>query len=78
MITTYHTATGSIYEVDDLNKLVRRMQGMHAPTPREGQDGIWKQYDAVVPFMNGLLIVWDETLGKATLTSQLVAAPNPS
>ncbi len=79
-IQTYHTATGSIYEVDEANKQIRRMHGTHPPRSRQGVDGEWKQYEELHKYLNGLLIVWEviDGVSKSTLTSQLVEAPAAS
>ena len=43
MIVQYKTYF-STYEVDTEKKLVRRMEGVFSPTPRQGEDGEWKEY----------------------------------
>lgn len=38
------TESGSIYELDQANKRIRRIEGMQVPTPRMGSDGTWKTF----------------------------------
>jgi len=41
------TQTGSFYEIDLLEKKFRRLTGDGTPTPRTGDDVVWKNYLAV-------------------------------
>lgn len=43
-----HTASGSVYELDESQKRIRRVSGKEPPTPRQGPDGEWREYDIVV------------------------------
>lgn len=61
----------STYEVNEDDKLIRRIEGQHAPTPRQGDDGTWRSYFALTDYADGVLIVWDED-GHSTLTSPVV------
>jgi hypothetical protein len=69
------TKTGSVYEIDEQNKRVRRMQGVIDPTPRQGKDGEWKEYKTVAvvgqPPAVGFFFDWTG-LGNGTLTSPIV------
>jgi hypothetical protein len=55
----------STYEVDWTNKLIRRLQGVRAPTPRQGEDGQWKAFASITPVLDGtddgffFFIDWD-------------------
>jgi hypothetical protein len=40
----FTTETGSVYEVDPVLRLVRRVYGTSEPTPRVGKDGEWRTY----------------------------------
>ena len=62
----------SIYEVDEQNKRIRRLEGANDPTPNQGEDGVWREYVSLDPCQGGYLIVWDEGGNKATLTSQVL------
>lgn len=55
----YETETGSIYEVDEANKRIRRLTGKGNPTPRMGLDGEWREYhDLNLNSHGGLSITW--------------------
>jgi len=57
----FETKSGSIYEVDETNKQVRRVSGLCAGTERLGNDGNWKTYREISnPIVVGqpVLIVW--------------------
>jgi len=57
------TASGSVYEIDEAQKRVRRLKGAKDPTPRQGADGEWKEYSDINVCSNGsLLIVWGSYL----------------
>lgn len=78
----FRTISGSVYELDDLNKRIRRMSGAKDPTPRQGPDGEWKTYAHLLEAPQegkSLVIVWavgDDTeagpLLKTTMTSMIV------
>lgn len=82
----FTTETGSRYEVDSVNKRIRRVAGEHVPTARQGEDGEWRTYERlslVVP-NSPAIIVWKvEQLGptegnpvdeicRSTMTSHVV------
>jgi hypothetical protein len=54
------TISGSTYEVDQDNKKIRRLKGKADPTPRQGQDGEWREYINLSPIKIGeaVLIQW--------------------
>lgn len=54
------TESGSTYEVDEVLKKVRRLRGQADPTPRQGSDGNWREFDSISPVLVGqpVLIVW--------------------
>lgn len=58
---SFVTASGSVYEVDQEKKQVRRLNGVNDPTPRQGQDGEWRIYKSITPIAVGyvVIIVWD-------------------
>ena len=66
-----HVSTvNSVYEINEAEHLIRRMHGANDPTPRQGTDGEWKEYETIGPHLGGLLIVWEGT--KCTWTSAVV------
>lgn len=71
----YKTETGSVYQVDEPGKRVRRLSGTAAPTPRQGQDGEWKTYASVEVLNTSigrqLWVDWTGA-GNGTLTSPIV------
>lgn len=68
----FSTQTGSLYELDAPNKRVRRLQGTHEPTPRQGEDGEFREYFSAEIISQGLLLVWNEEF-ECTLTSPIVS-----
>ena len=62
----------SIYEVDEQNKRIRRLEGANDPTPNQGEDGVWREYFALQSVNGGYLIVWDYGGNRATLTSRVL------
>lgn len=56
------TETGSVYEVDEKRKLIRRLEGESNPTPRVGNDGMWKAFSSLMNVNVGFraLICWDK------------------
>lgn len=69
------TASGSIYEFDQAKKQVRRIEGVHNPTPRQGKDGEWKAYASLHKVEGCLLITWnlEDTSIPATITSPIIS-----
>jgi hypothetical protein len=69
----------STYEIDEVNKLVRRVHGLNDPTPRQGADGEWKEYVGIIIAPRGMLIQWgtnpDGSL-KCTWTSKVIKIDN--
>lgn len=68
----------STYEVDQINKRIRRTNGKHVSTSRQGNDLEWKPYtDINIPKVGeALFIVWGfgkdgdgNTRAKSTMTS---------
>jgi hypothetical protein len=41
----FYTCSGSIYEVDQETKRIRRLIGTGDPTTRQGKDGEWRAYE---------------------------------
>lgn len=69
----------STYELDRENSRIRRLEGLDAPTPRQGPDGEWKTYATLTPVVEPVVpsdetprlsffIDWDGE-GHGTLTS---------
>jgi hypothetical protein len=71
MIICFSTKTGSLYELNPDDQLIRRLSGVKDPAPRQGDDGKWQGYWDVELANGGLLIHWNE-YGQATLTSHIV------
>lgn len=70
----FHTRNSS-YEVDLLGKRVRRLAGKESPQPRQGEDGVWKDFQRITDIVVGtsVLIVWNEEgVIPSTLTSHVV------
>lgn len=63
----------STYIVDEENKKITRLESTHAPTPRQGEDGEWKEYTDLHIFKSGVMIVWgyDNGMARTTMTSPL-------
>jgi hypothetical protein len=61
----------SIYEVDEANRLVRRVVGKNDPTPHQGPDEVWKSYQSLQVEPGGILIIWGINDGvlETTVTS---------
>lgn len=72
-ITRFYTVN-SVYEVDWSGPRVRRVKGANDPTPRVGEDGVWRDAVSVGHGWGGLLIVWEvvDGIGKSTVTSHIV------
>jgi len=56
----FETYSGSLYEVDDDTKQVRRLIGVKNPTPRQGKDGEWKKFTTHSQIVAGLSVcfIW--------------------
>jgi hypothetical protein len=75
----FHTESGSVYQLDEANQKIRRLSGVNAPTPRQGQDGEWRPYAEVMFIPNGsCLIHWyydddpvEGKIGRCTMTSKV-------
>ena len=75
----FTTQSGSVYEVNQTDKQIRRVSGSKKPTLRQGQDGDWKSYSTLSPIKVGqpVVIVWaivdgtSETVFKTTFTSDV-------
>ncbi len=76
------TASGSVYELDDDNKRVRRLTGIKPPKESQGVDGQWKSYEvAILTYhIDGkyqrLAYSWKDEAGidKTTYTAPIKAA----
>lgn len=56
----FTTETGSVYEVDETNRRIRRLSGERQPTQRVG-DG-WQEYASLgLAVGNEAIILWPET-----------------
>jgi len=63
------TTANSTYQINETDRLIRRLQGVNDPTPRQGADGAWKAYRTLGLMFDGLLIVWgDNPDGSAATT----------
>jgi hypothetical protein len=60
MTMIFNTVSGSIYEVDETNKRIRRLEGKTLGTVRVGNDGDWKRYSNISEIKVGrsIVIVW--------------------
>lgn len=67
-MTTRYWTQNSVYEVNHAEKQVRRLEGIANPTPRIGEDGVWRTY-LEINRRDGLLIRWaDDAPGFAEFT----------
>ncbi len=69
----------STYEVDEVFHQIRRIEGVNAPTPRQGKDGEWREYHTLLLLANGsYLIQWNNPPegepARCTITSTVVDA----
>jgi hypothetical protein len=73
MIKVFKTLSGSVYQLDEETKMVRRCFGQSPSTKRIGNDGEWKPYLTAIYSPKGLLVVWEvvDGVNKATLTSPI-------
>lgn len=71
-MTTRIQTENSVYEVDYDQKRIRRTGGVNEPTPNQGPDNVWKDYTALQPMHDRMLVVWPD--GMAHLTSSLTSA----
>lgn len=83
----FTTTSGSSYELDISNKRIRRLDGKKDPQPRQGKDGEWKTYAAILPEVprvgEGVIIFWtkdtpllegsDKNNNPCTITSVIVS-----
>lgn len=70
------STANSVYQVDEDNRLIRRVLGVNQPTPRQGDDGQWKEYKSIGLGGDGLLIIWEynpDGSARCTWTSTVVA-----
>ena len=60
MTTLLITESGSRYELEADTRRIRRVEGTHAPTSRQGRDGEWKPFTSVSTPQVGeaLVVVW--------------------
>lgn len=64
----------SVYEINTAECKVRRLVGVNDPTPRQGEDGVWKWYEDLMPSTPELgyplCIVWSvDDMARCTITS---------
>jgi hypothetical protein len=75
IVTTYAT-WNSFYQVDHDAKKIRRLMGTNAPTIRQGEDGVWQDYEHLSTGINGELVIkWgtnDDGSARCTITSPVV------
>ena len=73
----FKTESGSVYEVNESTKKIRRIFGKGSATPRQGKDQEWKDYLSITTtYDNCLLITWsiENNVAKTTMTSPLIEA----
>lgn len=79
MTIKFETISGSLYEVDDENCNVRRLIGIEDPTPRQGEDGEWKEFKNRTPILvnHSVAFIWAwenenfELVARVTQTSPI-------
>ena len=65
----------SVYEIDETKKLIRRREGLSLPTPRQGNDGEWKEYICISVSPAYMIIQWgwnNNGTARCTITSRVV------
>ncbi len=72
------TTRNSVYEINEDEKLIRRVSGTNPPPLYLGKDGVWQPYVSVGSCTRGLLIEWPgerwpHTNQPATWTSGVVS-----
>lgn len=64
------TESGSVYEINQDTKQIRRLEGKVSPTTRVGKDGDWRTYKEIMPdpIQSGrnLIIVWGDDVPALT------------
>ena len=56
----FRTYTGSVYEVDQQGKRIRRLTGKNEPTSRQGKDNEWRDYrELILTVGKSAWIFWD-------------------
>lgn len=68
------TETGSLYELDNKEKRIRRMHGTKDPTPRQGKDGEWKQIKNAIQPVEGkeMIFLWRVDYGPNEYEAEIV------
>jgi hypothetical protein len=58
----------SLYEVDAEQRRIRRLSGSNIPTPRQGEDRVWRTYVCTSAILVGypVLITWVAAKGTRT------------
>lgn len=61
----------STYEIDKVNMMVRRTEGLNAPTPRQYPNNAWQPYEDLTYVHDRLLFIWryEGGVAKSTMTS---------
>lgn len=80
MITKVHTEF-SVYELDQAEKRIRRIEGERSPTPNQGTDGSWRAYEQLTWIGLRLLVVYgiDETMTlRQTMLSEIQSIDGPA
>lgn len=82
----FTTISGSLYEVDQENKKIRRLNGNADPTPRQGKDGEWRGYlnDLHIEVGQSVVIAWadshqltEETMSLLGISEKEAPPPAP-
>ena len=78
MVTRTVTTANSVYQINEADHLIRRLSGTADPTPRQGKDGEWQEYQSIEPHFSGLLITWgaDQDRSRCTWTSDVMEDTN--
>lgn len=64
----------SVYEIDMKNKRIRRTIGVNAPTPRQGEDNVWRDFEGIAMKEDGILIQWPGTNDNGTFPATWTSA----
>jgi hypothetical protein len=73
ILTEVQTVTGSVYEINEKDQLIRRRSGTREPTVYQGPDEQWRSFVGIEFIDNEMLIIWskDKGMTKCTRTSKV-------
>ena len=74
----FQTKSGSVYQLNNDSKQIRRLSGIVDPQPRQGKDGEWKSFIEIIGPTVGscTYIFWDPKF--TPLHSKMLAVQSPA